>query len=177
MSSLTTLARPYAKATFDVARAADALVAWEGALLFAAEVASDATVQQLVLDPNVDDTARRELFAIADGGPEGYDGLIALLAENDRLPLLPEIAILFSVLKDEEERKLAVTVRSASELDDEYRERLAKSLADRFGKDITLDVEIDPSVLGGAVIEAGDLVIDGSVRGKLDRLSAAMRGN
>ncbi len=175
MSSLTTLARPYARAIFDVARAKDALGDWERALHVAASVADHQDVRPVVSNPFVADDVLQQLLTPSDDAPEGFEALLALLVDNGRIALLPDIAAIFSALKDEAEQTLAVTVKSASALDDAYRASLEAALGKRFGKRIDMTVEIDAAMLGGAVIEAGDLVIDGSVRGKLTRLETAMR--
>lgn len=174
MSSLTTLARPYARAAFEYANERNALDAWEHALQFAAAVADDDDVRHLIGDPRVDDKTLRALFIPAEGGPEGFENFVALLETNDRLAVLPQIVEQFTDLKDHAEQTLSVVVRSAAELDDEYHQRLKRALAKRFGKNIELHVEIDEDMVGGATIQAGDLVIDGTVRGKLSRLTSTL---
>jgi len=174
MSSVTTLARPYAKASFEVAHAADALAPWADALAFAAAVAADERVRHAIGEPNVDNADLKALFVPADGAPEGFEALLTMLTDNDRLPVLPEIATLYGELKDEAEQTLHVTVRSAHALDDAYTKRIREALGKRFGKTIDLACEVDEEMLGGAVVTAGDRVIDGSLSGKLSRLADSL---
>ena len=176
MSSLTTLARPYARAAFEYANEHRALAPWQHALQLAAAIAADRDVRRLIGHPRVDRDALRRAFMPVSSAPDGFDNFIALLETNDRLAVLPQIARQFVELKDRAEQTLAVKVRSATELNEEYRNQLKRSLAKRFGKNIELQVEIDPQMLGGATIQAGDLVIDGSVRGKLQRMANSLTG-
>jgi len=173
MSSLTTLARPYAKAAFDVALSAQTLDSWANSLSVAGAIAADERVQELTGDPRVENMSLKTLF-INDEDPQGYDNFLSLLVENDRLSILPEIARLFLELKAEAEQTLNVTVRSAVAIDDAYKAKLTQGLEARFGKRIILETEIDTTVLGGAIIQAGDQVIDGSLRGKLTRLAESL---
>lgn len=175
MGSDTTLARPYARAAFEVAHERQALGPWETALHLAAAIAADGRARTLLGHPAVERAAVHGLLTPPEGAPEGFEAFLDLLIDNDRVVLLPEVAALFTVLKDAAEQTLAVQVRSAAEPEEGYLERLSEALAKRFGKKIELAVEIDPTMLGGAVVKAGDLVIDGSVRGKLTRLATAMR--
>ncbi|MFK7956933.1 MAG: F0F1 ATP synthase subunit delta [Lysobacterales bacterium] len=176
MADATTLARPYAKAVFEVAKAADALGPWADALAVAGAGASNESVLRMIADPNVDNTTLLSIFAAAKDSPEGYDNFIKLLEDNDRLPVLPEIARLFEELRADAERTLNVTVRSATELSDEYRQRLSDSLAKKYDRKIALDAVVDPNMIGGAIIQAGDMVIDGSLRRKLNMLSESLKG-
>ncbi|MBX3690431.1 F0F1 ATP synthase subunit delta [Dokdonella sp.] len=175
MSSALTLARPYARAAFELARSRSALGEWAGKLAFAAQVAADARVAALFGDPRV---AQADLAALVTPADEPADSpftvFVRLLADNRRLPVLPEIAALFEQLKNEAERTLKVNVRTATPLGSEEAARLKEALKRRFGRDIQIEQSIDPEMLGGAVIDAGDVVIDGSVRGRLARLGQAL---
>jgi F-type H+-transporting ATPase subunit delta len=173
MSTVITLARPYAKAAFDVANGRAELGPWSEALAFAASVAADQRVLTLIGDPNVDNTRLADLFS-AEGAPPGFEHLVSILVLNDRLPALPEIAALYVELKDEAERALHVTVRSATALDKGYQKRLKEALGQRYGKRIEMRCVVDEQMLGGALIQAGDEVIDGSLRGKLSRMTQAL---
>ena len=99
-----------------------------------------------------------------------------LLAENSRLPALPAIAVLFDALKQEAEGKIEVRVRSAQALSDEQQQQIAESMAKRLGKDVSISAEVDETLIAGAVITAGDLVIDGSASGRVQKLSQAVNG-
>jgi F-type H+-transporting ATPase subunit delta len=175
MSNALTFARPYARAAFELARSHNALGDWAGKLAFAAQVAADPRVASLFGDPRV---AENDLVALVL--PEGeaadspFASFVRVLAENGRLPVLPEIGALFEELKDEAERMLKVNVRSATPIDAAETAKLKGALKRRFGRDIEIEQTVDASVLGGAVIDAGDVVIDGSVRGRLARLEQAL---
>jgi len=175
MSNALTLARPYARAAFELARSNNALGDWAGKLAFAAQVAADPRVTALFGDPRV---AQADLAALVTPEREAADspfaGFVRVLAENGRLPVLPEIGALFEELKNEAERVLKVNVRSATPIDAGETAKLKDALKRRFGRDIEIEQSIDAGMLGGAVIDAGDIVIDGSVRGRLARLEQAL---
>ena len=104
-----------------------------------------------------------------------YIGLhLALLAENNRLQLLDEIAVNFEELREEAEQVMTADVTSARALTAEQEKNISVALKKRLGRDVTLNVDVDESLLGGAIIRAGDLVIDGSALGKLNRLANAI---
>lgn len=173
MAEITTLARPYAKAAFDAANEAGQLDGWANALGTVAVIAGDPRVLPLLGDPQLTAEDLQVLMAV-ENGPDGFDNFIALLIDNDRLPLLPEVAALFAQLKADAESSLTVTVRAATKLDSKYRKALIERLGKRFGKTVELEVQVDEALLGGAIIEAGDLVIDGSLRSKIARLGEAI---
>lgn len=176
MSSLTTLARPYAKAAFEVARGEDALSTWDEMLHLASAMAGSPDVADLLDHPHV--APARVIEAMAEAAGEHFSAsfrrFLDVLGENRRLGLLGEITALYHRLRLEAEKRLHVRVVSAIELNDEQAERMRVALAKRFEKDIDIANEVDPHVLGGAVIYAGDEVIDGSLRGRLTRLSSSL---
>ncbi len=175
MSETLTLARPYARAAFESARKANTLAAWSQKLGFAAQLVADARVGALIGNPRI---GTAELTGLLLPPDETVDsplaGFLALLVENRRAQLLPDIAALFEELKRDAERILKVTLRSATPVAAAQIDAMKIALKKRFGRDIELDQRIDPSVIGGAVIDAGDMVIDGSVRGRLARLESAL---
>ena len=175
MSSAVTVARPYARAAFELARSHDALDAWAHKLGFAAEVASDARVTALFGDPRA---RGAELAALVMPEGESADSEFArfvhVLADNGRLQVLPEIGALFVERKNEAERTLKVNVRSAAPIDASEVAKLKAALKRRFDRDIEIEQSIDPGMLGGAIVDAGSVVIDGSVRGRLARLRQAV---
>ena len=175
MSSSLTLARPYARAAFELARDAGSLADWSRKLAVAGAIASDARVRGLIGDPHLDTAQLHGLF-LPEGEAQGapFAAFVAELATHRRLPTLPEIATLFDELKREHEKVLKVTLRTAVPVEDAQGNALRAALERRFGRKIELDTIIDPNVIGGAVIDAGDVVIDGSVRGRLERLSHAI---
>ena len=173
MSQALTLARPYARAAFAIARDANALPAWSDALAFAARVAADPSVAALLGNPGLTQADATTLLA-----PEGADALfgnfLGLLFENRRLSLLPEITGQFDELRFEAERVVKAKVTSAIELPAAELATIKAALAKRFGREVEVETAVDESLIGGAVIDAGDVVIDGSLKGKLGRLQAAL---
>jgi F-type H+-transporting ATPase subunit delta len=175
MSTTLTFARPYARAAFELARGNNALASWSTKLAFAAEVAADPRVVALLGDPRVR-AAELAALVMPENVPDGspFAEFVHLLAANGRLVVLPEIAALFEQLKQEAERVLKVNVRSATPIGEAEAARLKEALKRRFARDIVIEQSIDASVLGGAVIDAGDVVIDGTVRGRLARLGQVL---
>jgi F-type H+-transporting ATPase subunit delta len=173
MADKTTVARPYAKAAFEEAKAGKHLGPWSESLQMAATVVQDPRVQNLLGHPAVS-TADLAKLVIDLAGPkldEQGRNFVQTLAQNRRLAYLPEISTLFDELKDEAESVIDVTVTSAAPLDNSQREALSAALHRRLQRQIRLHCETDPSLIGGAVLRAGDLVIDGSVRSRLDRIA------
>lgn len=184
MADVSTVARPYAKALFDLASADRALPKWSAALGAAAAVAGDENAQRALANPALTEAQRAELVGSiaasvpggeAIGTPHGRN-LLHLLAENDRLTALPEISAQFDALKAQAENKIKVTLVSATPVDAQLAEQVTKSLAQRFGRAVELTLEVDASLLGGAIIRADDMVIDGSVRTRLQRLTESLVG-
>ena len=173
MSQALTLARPYARAAFGIARDEGAFAAWSQALGFAARVAADPRVAGVLGNPKLSDADAVALLA-APGAGESVSRFLALLADNRRMQLLPEIAGLYEELRNEAERVVKATVTSAAALPDAELESIRAALRKRFGREVELDTAIDESLIGGAVIDAGDVVIDGSLKGKLARLQSAL---
>jgi F-type H+-transporting ATPase subunit delta len=175
MSQPLTLARPYARAAFELASAGHTLGEWASKLAFAAQVAADPAVRALFGNPRVTPGELASLF-LPDGEPgdSPFASFVKLLADNHRLEALPEIAALFEQQKREAEKTLQVRVRTAAPIGPDEAARLKDALKRRFGRDIELEQTVDPGVLGGAIIDAGDVVIDGSVRGRLHQLEAAL---
>lgn len=178
MSSLTTLARPYAKAAFELARGGKALAEWDRLLGAAGTAVSEPSMAELIATPHVG--SERIVFIVLEalGKPEdgNFVNFVSVLGSNNRLALLPEISALFRRLREDAEQRLSVRVVSAIALDEDQSERLKKALGARFNLEIEMHQEIDASVLGGAVIYAGDQVIDGSLRGRLHKLQASLAG-
>lgn len=175
MSSALTLARPYARAAFETGLAHAALADWAARLAFAAEVAADSRVVALFGDPRLGSSQLASLFLPqAEKADSEFGRFIGLLADNGRLPVLPEIGALFEQLKLESERTLKVRLRTAAQVDAAGLEKIGAALKRRFNRDIELSQSIEPNMLGGAVIDAGEIVIDGSVRGRLARLEQAL---
>jgi F-type H+-transporting ATPase subunit delta len=168
-----TVARPYAKAAFAQAKAAGALGSWSGALARAAAAVSDVRVRGLFGSPKV--TASQLAGLVSDvAGPElSPDGrnFIALLAENKRLPFLAEISHIFDALKADAERVVDVAITSAVPMGADEQGKLVAALEKRFDRRVRVEAAVDASLIGGAVVRAGDLTIDGSVKARLARLA------
>jgi len=173
MSQALTLARPYARAAFAIAQDEAAFVGWSDALGFASRLAADPRVASLLLNPELSQDQAVSLLA-ADGAGESFLRFLSLLAENRRLAQLPEIAGLYEELRAEAERVVKARVVSAAELPAGELDAIKAALRKRFGREVDVSTAVDASLIGGAVIEAGDVVIDGSLKGKLSRLQAAL---
>ncbi len=176
MSELTNVARPYAKAAFDFAVEQKALAAWAEMLFFAAEVVKNEQVSQRLLSNTAAD-AQAAFFIQVCGEQLNAHGqnFIKVMAENNRLAALPAVYEAYLVLKAEHEKEITVDVVSANALTADYQAKLSAALSQRFARKVKLNCSVDPAVVGGMLIKAGDLVIDGSVRGKLDRLATALQ--
>jgi len=172
MSSLTTLARPYAKAAFELAQGQGVLADWDHLLGAAGGIVSEESMASLLGNPLVASSQAISILSEALGGELDirFSNFVDVLGDNDRLSLLPEIAVLFRHLREEAEKRLSVRVVSAIALENDQAERMKNALASRFNREIEMVNEIDASVLGGAVIYAGDQVIDGSLLGRLRNL-------
>ncbi|MFT3754523.1 MAG: F0F1 ATP synthase subunit delta [Pseudoxanthomonas sp.] len=173
MSQALTLARPYARAAFGIAKDEGNLAAWSNALGFAAQVAADPRAAALLLNPELPDTDAIALLS-PEGAGESFGRFLGLLAENRRLPQLPEIAGLYEELRAEAERVVRAKVTSAAILPPEKLDAIKAALQKRFGRQVDVETAIDTSLIGGALIDAGDVVIDGSLKGKLERLQTAL---
>jgi F-type H+-transporting ATPase subunit delta len=177
MSQLTTLARPFAKAAFKVAQEGTSLQQWSGSLNLLSVLVSNAKVAALLGNPAV--TGEKKAAALislcGDELPGPVANLVNLLAENKRLGLVPEIAVLFEQLKAEHERSVEVEVISAYALDSAAEEQLAAALKGRLDRDVRLSSRVDESLIGGLIVRAGDLVIDNTVRGALKKLTETMK--
>lgn len=174
MADRSTIARPYAKAAFADATSANALDAWSTMLDRGAAVVTDERIAALIGSPKVTPAQLAELVtdvAGTKGTGEHGGNFLRLLAESRRLGFLPEIAVRFKALKDEKEGTVDVTVTSAAAMPDAEREKIATALAKRFNRKVRVHTEVDPSLIGGAVVRAGDTVIDGSIKSRLERLA------
>ncbi|HWX66015.1 MAG TPA: F0F1 ATP synthase subunit delta [Rhodanobacter sp.] len=175
MAQAITLARPYARAAFEVAHAAGSLAAWSQALAFAAAVAKDSRVAGLGNDPRVLPAQLVALHlptGVAADAP--FAQFLGEMAEQRRMVLLPEVAELYEAFKRESESQLLVKVTSAMALDAAQAEQLKVSLKRRFKREIELETKVDASLLAGVVIDTGEQVIDGSARGRLAQLASAL---
>ncbi len=173
MADRLTVARPYAKAAFAQAQADGRLAGWSTALERAAAAVADPRVRALFGSPNV--TAAQLADLVSSVAGEGLDqngrNFLSLLAENKRLPFLAEISQIFNALKDDAERVVDVHITAATELPAAEGAQLTAALERRFNRKVRVQSAVDPSLIGGALVRAGDLTIDGSVKARLARLA------
>lgn len=182
MADYSTVARPYAKALFEVASSARDLAGWSAALNAAAGVVGEEAVRRHLARPELDAAERARFVSDLCEGVEGADlltaetgrSLVRLLAENDRLMAVPEIAAQFDRLKAQAESKVKATLVAATAVDAAQAAHVAQALERKLGRKVDLALEVDPSLLGGAIVRAEDMVIDGSVRSRLRRLAETL---
>lgn len=176
MSELTTVARPYAKAAFDFAVEHKAVDKWQQMLAFAGAVAENEEMHELLTGAMASEQLA-EIFVNVGGDEldEHAQNLIKVLAENKRLLALPEISVMYDAYKAEFDKEVDVDVTSAAALSDTQQQELSKSLEQRLARKVKLNCNVDPDLIGGLVVKAGDTVIDGSVKSKLNRLSDALQ--
>jgi F-type H+-transporting ATPase subunit delta len=174
MSQTLTLARPYARAVFQMAREQQRLQAWSNLLGFSARMVADPSVQQLLGNPHVSAASLVDIVVPQGDVDPLFQQFLSVLAENRRLGVLPEIAGLYETLRAEDERIVKATITSATPLSEADVAQLRASLVKRFGREVQVTTAVDAGLIGGAVIDAGDVVIDGSLRTKLERLGAAL---
>lgn len=176
MAELSTLARPYAKAAFESAVADGSLDQWSAQLTTAAAVAGQDTIQKVLASPSL--TSEQQAQAFIDVCGDALEGkaqnFIKVLAENKRLALLPEISALFEAQKAAREQSVDVQVSTAFELDDATLQALSTALKTKLARDVKVSTAVDKSLIGGVFVRAGDVVLDGSVRGRLAKLAEAM---
>ena len=175
MAERITIARPYGKAAFAYAQERKSFASWSKVLATAAAVVSDERVERLLASPLVTPSQLVDLIAdIAGGGKLDAEprNFLETLAHNRRLGLLPEIAEVYETLRAEVENIADVEVVSAFPLQPAQQERLAKALQKRLRCEVRLHCAVDPQLIGGAMVRSGDMVIDGSLRARLDRLVA-----
>jgi F-type H+-transporting ATPase subunit delta len=178
MAERATIARPYAKAAFAAAREQGRLAEWSRWLGNARSVVLSEEYRLLESSPGVSAAQLEELIAGICGADLDAQGraLLRLLTENGRLDFVPELAVQFQALEAEARNVADVEIVSAAVLGEAQRERLAAALRTRLRRDVRLQCSVDPELIGGAVVRSGDLLIDGSIRGKLERLETELTG-
>ena len=176
MAELVTLARPYAKAAFEVAVADSGLENWSNMLAVVAAVTEGDAVASMLSSPALaSGQLAQSLIDVCDEELDNKgQNFVRLLAENKRLTLLPEISTLFEILKADREKSVDVEITTAFEISSDVSKQLAQALKTRLQREINLSTRVNQSLIGGAVIRAGDTVIDNSVRGKLYKLAELM---
>lgn len=183
MADNNTIARPYAQAIFELADDAGTLGPWSESLGIAGQLLADRSLVVYLGNPGFDDEQRLDfltgLFEKANakllaGGDKRGTNFLKLLIENKRLAVLPEISTHFETLKAKVENSVDAIVTSATKLSEKQVQEIATALQKRLGREVRIETEIDENLIGGAVIRAGDVVIDGSLRARLTGLAAAL---
>ena len=177
MAEPTTLARPYAKAAFEYALTANKLQSWFEALEVSAAVAEQDQVKKALATSGLSAEQKASVFVqvIGDSLDGKVKNFLHTLARNKRLALLPYIRDLFAKMKAQQEKTIEVEVTAAYELPVDLINKLAQSLSAKLNRKIDVNSSVDASLLGGVVIHTGDMVIDGSVRGRLAKLAEALK--
>ena len=172
MSEPTTIARPYAKAAFEVAGAHDDVAVWSKALAAIKTCLADEAVRRIAGNPLFPaHSVARFVITKIDGLDARVQNFVSLLAENHRLMLVPHIAALFEEYRAQSEQRIEAQVVSAMPLDEAQQKSLTETLSRRLNATVVLNCSLDESLLAGAVIHAGRLSIDGSLKSRLQKLS------
>ncbi|PWC19419.1 F0F1 ATP synthase subunit delta [Brenneria corticis] len=176
MSEYVTVARPYAKAAFDFAVENQAVDRWQNMLAFTAEVTRNEQIAELLSGARAPIELAKTFIAVCDDQlDEAGQNLIKVMAENGRLPVLPEVLAQFVQLRAAQESTVEVDVVSAGTLSEPQLSKIAAAMEKRLSRKVKLNCKIDKSVMAGVVIRAGDMVIDGSIRGRLERLADVLQ--
>lgn len=176
MSELVTVARPYAKAAFDFAVEHQRVEQWQAMLSFSAEVSRNDQMAELLSGAVAPETLSETFIAVCgDQLDQAGQNLIKVMAENGRLAVLPDVLEQFMEMRAAHESTVEVEVISVSQLKDEQLAKITAAMEQRLSRKVKLNCKIDKSVIAGVVIRAGDMVIDGSIRGRLDRLTDVLQ--
>lgn len=177
MAELATLARPYAEAVFDLAVEANNFEVWSNNLNFLATVIKDPTMVAVIANPQVDkNTLARILLDVCKGQISDVgNNLLKILVDNNRLPVIPQLAIQYEQLKAQHQGYIKVEIASPYQVSIEQQQELETALQKRLGKAVDTSLTVDKSLLGGCLIRAGDQVIDASIKGRLQQLAAELR--
>ncbi|GAB3048611.1 F0F1 ATP synthase subunit delta [Acinetobacter apis] len=172
MAELLTLARPYAKAAFAYASEHNVTDEWSTALQMLSAAVQDEAFSAYLERPELIPTAQVKLFTqiLGEAQSESLSNFVALLAENDRLSLLPEIATEYEDLKSQKNNVVDVVIESALPLTAVQEQLLTRALEKRFNSTVTVSVTVNPALIAGVVIHAGDQVIDDSALNKLEKM-------
>ncbi|MFB1000937.1 MAG: F0F1 ATP synthase subunit delta [Pseudomonadales bacterium] len=176
MAELRTLARPYAKAAFQAASETSSVQLWADQLTLLGSISAEAKVADAISSSTIDAATQVSTLTNLAGDDLGVavNNFLHVLASNKRLLLLPSIADLFAELKADLERSVEVNISTAFALDSAVETKLTEALKNKLQRDIRVNTNIDKSLLGGVVVRAGDIVIDGSIKGRIAKLAEAM---
>jgi len=176
MSDLTNIARPYAQAVFELARDSNDFAGWGDQLTLLADIATDSNMVELLKNPAFGNDQQINLILDICGDKVSADAvnLIKLLVSNDRVNVLPDIAEVYAEKRAEAESVIEADMITATPIDDSQRQAFSTALQSKLGRSVKLNFEVDEDLIGGAVIRAGDWVIDGSVKAQLEQLVGAV---
>ena len=176
MSEFVTVARPYAKAAFDFAVEHQSVDRWQDMLMFAAEVTKNEQMAELLSGALAPETLAESFIAVCGDQLDAHgQNLIKVMADNGRLKVLPDVLEQFIRLREAREATVEVEVTSANALSEDQLEKISVAMEKRLSRKVKLNCKIDKSVVAGVIIRAGDMVIDGSVRGRLERLADVLQ--
>ncbi|EFQ5613615.1 F0F1 ATP synthase subunit delta [Shigella flexneri] len=176
MSEFITVARPYAKAAFDFAVEHQSVERWQDMLTFAAEVTKNEQMAELLSGALAPETLAESFIAVCgEQLDENGQNLIRVIAENGRLNALPDVLEQFIHLRAVSEATAEVDVISAAALSEQQLAKISAAMEKRLSRKVKLNCKIDKSVMAGVIIRSGDMVIDGSVRGRLERLADVLQ--
>ncbi len=178
MAENSTIARPYAQAAFDIAKEKGDLKSWSDMLQLIAAVSSDAMMSDMIGNPSIEREKITEIIVdvCADKLNDTAKNFVKVLAENGRLNVATEISQAYEEHRAEAEKTVEAEVTSAFPLSDTQIKSVTDALKKRLGREVNLVTKVDESIVGGAIIRAGDLVIDGSVNGQLEKLANTLMG-
>lgn len=176
MAENSTIARPYAQAAFDIANEKGDLKSWSDMLQLIAAVTSDAVMSDMISNPSIEREKVTDIIidVCADNLNDLAKNFVKVLAENGRLNVANEIALGYEEHRAEAEKTVEAEVTSAFPLSDAQTKSITDALKKRLGREVTLVTNIDETIVGGAIIRAGDLMIDGSVSGQLNKLATTL---
>ena len=174
MSEYHTIARPYAQAVFELAKDTNDYQSWSDALALLAALAANSQIRELVQNPRIDRTALAQLFEDICGDKlfAQAKSLVRLIIANGRVFSLPNIASQFDTMRADAEGTIEAELITAQPVTDAQRLQITESLSQRLGREVSLQVTEDAALIGGAVLRAGDMVIDASAKGRLQKLAA-----
>ena len=174
MLEKTTIARPYAQAVFELAEESGAIEQWSSQLDLLRRIVSDSQMRVLFNNPKVSDQQLQDLVIDIAGDvlSEQARNFVKILVAASRLQYASQIAELFEAMRAKAEGTVDVEVSAAYELDQSQQEAIANGISARLGKKVSISASVDESLIGGAIIRAGDSVIDASLRGRLNKLGS-----